>query len=289
MTSWVRLWHDMPTDPKFRTIARAAKQPLPTVVAVFTFILADASANESERGRTTATDEDIASAFDIEETDVVAIKAAMQGRVLDGDMLAGWDKRQPKKEDNSAERAKAWREKKQADAAGERLRTLTNANERPDAETDTDQNQKEKFPPSPPPGEGRELFEQLKAIYPASSHTNEAKAERILSKLSLSDQRLALSQAHSVAATNAEDRRKRGRDAAAHAEFVKGLDTWLRDGLWRIAAPKPTPIVPMTMLDREHDAALWAACEKVMGRAAPTSDMTWKFLDSVIELARVAA
>lgn len=49
--SWFRLWHDMPTDPKFRTIARASKQPLALVIAVYLHVLVDAS-NANERGRT---------------------------------------------------------------------------------------------------------------------------------------------------------------------------------------------------------------------------------------------
>lgn len=287
MTSWVRLWHDMPTDPKFRTIARAAKQPLPTVVAVFTFLLADASANENERGRTTATDEDIASAFDIEEADVAAIKNAMQGRVLDGDMLAGWAKRQPKKEDDSATRAKAWREKKQAENADERSRTLPNDQERPDAETEADKNQIKKAPPSPQGG-GAGSFSELARIYPQSAHTHAIKAQRLHARLSPGEQQLALSQAAIERSKSDADRQKRGRDAGAHAEFVKGLDTWLREGRWKVGAAEPTQITPMTKLDRQLDAELWKACERVMGKPAPTSDNTWSFRDEVIEQAREA-
>lgn len=158
MTSWVRLWHDMPTDPKFRTIARASKQPLPVVVAIFTFMLTDASANETERGRTTASDEDIASAFDLEDADVASVRQAMQGRVLDGDILAGWEKRQPKKEDNSAERAKAWREKKQAANAAERQQTPPDAAERPDAEAETEKEPDTRKPPIAPKGARRAIF-----------------------------------------------------------------------------------------------------------------------------------
>ena len=138
MSSWVRLWHDMPTDPKFRTIARAAKQPIADVIAVFVFMLADASANANERGRTQANDEDIASAFDMEEGAVASIREAMQGRVLDGEILTGWDARQPKREDNSAARAKAWRDSKKAEKPTERKRTQANAEERPDTDTDAE-------------------------------------------------------------------------------------------------------------------------------------------------------
>ena len=138
MTSWVRLWHDLPTDPKFRTIARVAKQPLSAVVAVYTFMLTDASANASERGRTQASDENVASALDLDDDAVAAIRDAMQGRVLDGSMLSGWDKRQPKREDDSADRAKAWREAKKTKEDDERTRTRPNAKKRPDTDTDTD-------------------------------------------------------------------------------------------------------------------------------------------------------
>lgn len=289
MTSWVRLWHDMPTDPKFRTIARAAKQPLPTVVAVFTFLLADASANENERGRTTATDEDIASAFDIEESDVAAIKKAMQGRVLDGDMLAGWSKRQPKKEDDSAERAKAWRLKKQAEADAERSRTLPNDAERPETDTDTDQNQKES-PPSPPEGDARRLYDALVGFYPSTPNTKARNAERLFLKLSPDEQRLTIPAAKAAADAARQDRQKRGRSLEEHWGFIPGLDTWLREGRWKALPAAPSgPVTLMTKLDRELDADLWKACEQVMGKKAPTSGLTWSFDNAVIEQARQVA
>lgn len=247
MTSWVRLWHDMPTDPKFRTIARAAKQPLPTVVAVFTFLLTDASANENERGRTTATDEDIASAFDLEESDVAAIKKAMQGRVLDGDILAGWSKRQPKKEDNSAERAKAWRAAKQAENATERSRTEANDQERPDAETETDKNQIEKkAPPSPPGGEAGALFDQVEEAMPRSPTYNRAKAERGFRKLSPDDQRALLSKALAFRPWWASEQTKRNRSMADSLRFAPPLDKWISEGAWRSfgeaqAGEQPSP------------------------------------------------
>jgi len=68
----------------------------------------------------------------------------MQGRVLDGDYLKGWEKRQPKKEDGSAERSKAWREEqKRKKEEVERLETLTNATER-NRPTDTDKTRQNK-------------------------------------------------------------------------------------------------------------------------------------------------
>jgi hypothetical protein len=140
-TDWLRLWHEMPTDPKWRVIARKAQQPIALVIAVFNFVLVNASTNANERGRThNLFADDIAAALDVEQASVEAVLAAMQGKVMTGDLLTGWEKRQPKREDSSAERARAWRERK---------RTQTNASERPDADADADADAEKKEELSP--------------------------------------------------------------------------------------------------------------------------------------------
>lgn len=133
-TPWCRLWADMPNDPKWRTIARASKQRIGDVISVYVHMMICAS-NATERGRTQGwNDEDIGAALDLETEQVCAIREAMQGRVLDGDYLAGWDRRQSVREDETAAaRAKAWRaeQKAKAKAAAEELkRTQANAGER---------------------------------------------------------------------------------------------------------------------------------------------------------------
>lgn len=130
MTDWVRLWHDMPTDPKWRVIARKSGASIAEVIATFNFVMVNASANANERGRThNLFADDIAAALDVDEALVEAILGAMKGKVIcpDGTLL-GWQKRQPKREDSSAERAKRWRD--------ERKRTQANASERPETETE---------------------------------------------------------------------------------------------------------------------------------------------------------
>jgi hypothetical protein len=125
---WLRLWHDMPTDPKWRTVAKVSGQRIGDVMAVYLHLLVCAS-NATERGRTHSFNcEDVASALDIETEQVALIVDAMQGRVLDGDMVAGWEKRQSAREDGSAERAKAWREAQKASKNADR--TQANAAER---------------------------------------------------------------------------------------------------------------------------------------------------------------
>lgn len=133
MSRWVRLWIDMPTDPKWRVIAKRAGRPISETLAVFMFMLANAGernetqSNADERGvLVNWSDEDVAAALDIETAHVTAICEAMQGKTLDGNKLTGWEKRQPKREDGSSERSKEWRERK---------RTQANAEKRPDPDS----------------------------------------------------------------------------------------------------------------------------------------------------------
>lgn len=119
---WFRLWHDMPNDPKWRTVARLSDQPIALVISVALHLMVDASRNVT-RGHVTVTAEDIASALDVTEPDIEAIFTAMQGRILHGDSLTGWEKRQPKREDagnpetgakSATERKRDERERKKA-------------------------------------------------------------------------------------------------------------------------------------------------------------------------------
>ena len=112
----------MPNDPKWRTIARISKQRIGDVLAVYMHMLTAASQHVT-RGHVDVTAEDLASAIDVTEDVVQDILTAMQGRVLDGDRLTGWEKRQPKREDagdpetgakSNAERKREQREREKA-------------------------------------------------------------------------------------------------------------------------------------------------------------------------------
>lgn len=124
MNAWLRLWHDMPTDPKWRAIARRSGRPLPEVISTYIFMLTHAS-QAGERGSLEGwIHEDVAAALDLDEEDVAAIFDAMRGRVHDGHRLTGWEKRQPEREDSGAaerkrlqrERERLEREKKKREA-----------------------------------------------------------------------------------------------------------------------------------------------------------------------------
>ena len=96
--SWLRLWHEMPNDPKWRTIARISGQPISLVQAIYIHLLVSASQNPT-RGHVAVKSEDLASALDSDDDAISAVLNAMQGRVLDDDYLTGWECRQTKRED----------------------------------------------------------------------------------------------------------------------------------------------------------------------------------------------
>ena len=70
------------------------------------------------------TTEDLASALDVTEEVIDSILQTMQGRVLDGDLITGWEKRQVLKEDNGniSQTAKSPAERKRAQRERERKR-----------------------------------------------------------------------------------------------------------------------------------------------------------------------
>ncbi len=143
MTDWVRLWHDMPTDPKWRTIARKSGQPLPCVIALFTLYMTTASAADERGTITSLSIEDAAAALDMDEEDVQAIRDAMEGRVIENDRLSGWERRQPKREREnespSTSRVQAHRERQKAQKnANNNNETPRNTKKRTDTDTDTD-------------------------------------------------------------------------------------------------------------------------------------------------------
>lgn len=114
---WLKLWHELPNDPKWRTIARASKTTIPVVQAIYLQVLVNASANGLEGVVQNLCTEDVASSLDIEVAEVEAVLAAMQGRVMEADKVTGWERRQAVGDDSGAERTRKWREKRAAKSA----------------------------------------------------------------------------------------------------------------------------------------------------------------------------
>lgn len=113
---WLRLWHDMPNDPKFRTVARFSGEDISLVLSVYVHLLVSASQSVT-RGHVDVTTEDLASALNVTEEKINSVLVTMEGRLIDDGYLSGWDARQPKKEDpgNSEGPAQTAAERKRAE------------------------------------------------------------------------------------------------------------------------------------------------------------------------------
>lgn len=161
---WLRWWHGTVNDPKFQRVARMAGASAGEVIAVWACLLERAS---SVTQRDAAVTRGSVTGFDCDDHDVLLgfeegrtarIIAALvdRGLIVDG-RIARWDERQPKREDSSAARTRAYREKKRATQAvtqGDAQVTQSNASEThgdaPDTDTDTE---KSNNPLSPPSGD----------------------------------------------------------------------------------------------------------------------------------------
>lgn len=154
---WVRLWDDMPTDPKWRVVAIRSKRSLPEIIAVWSFMLV--RAGQTDGSIEGWADDDVAAALDMEPGHVKAIREAMQGKVLNGNNLSGWDRRQPKREDPSAERTRDYRRRLKAKRIVTHGDAHVTQRDAPDteADTDTDKNPLVVPPRGDPPEKGPKM------------------------------------------------------------------------------------------------------------------------------------
>lgn len=110
---WFRWHHGSVTDPKFQLVARKAGARFGDVVTVWAYVLEAASASD-ERGRVGAIDaEAVDCMLGAEDGTTARILDAMQARgLIEGGAVAAWDRRQPKREDDTAaERKRRQRER----------------------------------------------------------------------------------------------------------------------------------------------------------------------------------
>lgn len=132
---WFRWHHGSVTDPKFQLIAKRSSASLPDVLAVWAYVLEQASASETRGHHGDIDCEAVDCMFGFDDGQTKAILDAMQAReMLTDGRVSSWDKRQPKRErdtDNSAERTRAYRERqKQPLESGENHVTPCDATER---------------------------------------------------------------------------------------------------------------------------------------------------------------
>ena len=111
MTGWFRSWHGAPTDPKWLGIAKRAGVAPGFAVAI-AWALMDRASQAERRGSIDGYDADgLACFFGCEPEQVEAIIAAMTAKgMLNDRRFVAWERRQPKREDDSTMRVRAFRE-----------------------------------------------------------------------------------------------------------------------------------------------------------------------------------
>ncbi len=120
MMDWFRWHHGSVSDPKFQLVAKRASATVAEVVAVWAFVLETASQSES-RGQFDGIDcEAVDLALGMVDGTAQRILIAMEQRgLIEGGRIAAWSKRQPKREDESAnERKRRQREREHAERIG---------------------------------------------------------------------------------------------------------------------------------------------------------------------------
>jgi len=125
---------------------------------------------------------------------------------------------------------------------------------------------------------------------PINPNSKLDRAEKWFFRQREGDQRAIAAAGAAFAAWFWPEQRRKGRSDAEALGFAPSLHTWMADGGWKSVSdiPSAQPVEPMVKLDRDRDEALWLACERIMGKKAPTSDGTWSFRKSVVEQARAS-
>lgn len=125
---WFRWHHGTVTDPKWRVIAKRANTSVATVLAIWAVLLEIASMAETRGDVSAFCAEDVAEALDISSDCVTCVTDAMQGKVIANQQLTAWEKRQPKREDDSTDRVKRYRQR--VTRGNARKRSVTHGNAR---------------------------------------------------------------------------------------------------------------------------------------------------------------
>lgn len=173
---WFR-WHSgTVNDPKWRVVAIRADTSVANVVAVWASIL-EAASEAEERGSVESwCADDIAANLGIDSIIVDRVWGALQGKVLEGQRLTGWNKRQPKREDDSGERVKRYRQRvTQGNAVKRKETNVTQRNAR--GEEKRREENKETLPEDEPPRVPKTLSDDEEIVL-AYYHTTHPRRKR---------------------------------------------------------------------------------------------------------------
>lgn len=146
INQWFRSWHGAPTDPKWLAIAQrtqtnASERITAGMVSAIFWSLLDHASQAEPRGSVEKFDVESYAAFSgFSEAAISAvINCLEEKKIITDGYLTEWEKRQPKREDGSAERSKEWRERK---------RTQPNADEHREEKRREEENKNAVPPPA---------------------------------------------------------------------------------------------------------------------------------------------
>jgi hypothetical protein len=114
--TWFRSHHGAPTDPKWLVVARKAGVA-PGVVAAVWWAVLDHASQATPRGSIEGFDaETLAAFYGWDPADITAVVKALADKGLtSGGAVVRWERRQPKREDSSTARVRAYRERRKRD------------------------------------------------------------------------------------------------------------------------------------------------------------------------------
>lgn len=136
---WFRSWHGAPVDLKWQAVAVRAGVKTGVVSAV-AWALLDYASQQDERGSVDGFDVETYAVYSgFSEEEITATIRAMEDKgIIAGGRFAAWEKRQPEREDSSAERVAKHREmKRSVTQCNAEKRTVTHC-DAPEEDTDTD-------------------------------------------------------------------------------------------------------------------------------------------------------
>jgi hypothetical protein len=116
---WWRSWHGAPMDNKWPVIAlRSGVKP--GIVSAIAWALMDYASQQKDRGSLDGFDIEVYAVFSgFEEDEIKAVIKSMEDKgIITDNRLTHWEKRQPKREDNSTERVARYREVKRSVTQG---------------------------------------------------------------------------------------------------------------------------------------------------------------------------
>lgn len=213
---WFRSWHGAPTDTKWLVIARKANVA-PGLVSAVAWALLDYASQANPRGSVAGFDVETYATFTgWDETDIENVIAAMRakGIIATDNRLASWDKRQPKREDDSTQRVRDWRAQRVTPPAQpavtpcnaeERIVTQGNAPEENRGDTEENRTEGEEVAPDPTPNPDpiqRAIVNAYDACGLMTTRTHLEKHRETIARTGLPAWQLGFAEAHRVGKSN---------------------------------------------------------------------------------------